>query len=379
MRARHDRRLVQKRLVGLVGVSLILAACSGSAASSAPAASQAAPSAAASAAAPTAAPSEPEKTLEIAYLSFAVANSYDAPMLAAAQAAAAAGNAKLTVFDANLEPPTQTKQLQDAIASGKYDGIITQPLFGAGLVEDVEKAIAAGIGVGNIDQILGADMTTAELPGRWPARERRVRAERARPQDRRARRRGVRRRRRTRATSATSSRSRPRPSTRPQEGVRRGDREPSRDQGRRRRASPSTRRRSASRPRRTCSPPTRTCRSSSAPTRPSPARSWRSSRHRGQGPARRLRRRHDRAPGHRCGRALRDRHADAGDRGSPRHRAAHRRHPDRRGVPGHGSAGDRSRTAASSPRPTSTSSCRSRSGRAESRRASAEPLRRPQP
>ena len=52
------------------------------------------------------------------------------------------------------------KQLQDATASGKYDAIITQPLFGAGMVEDVKKAIAAGIAVGNIDQVLGSDMTT---------------------------------------------------------------------------------------------------------------------------------------------------------------------------------------------------------------------------
>ena len=138
MRARHDGRLVRKRLLGLVGISLILAACSGSAASSAPAASQAAPTTAASAAAPTASPSAPEKTLEIAYLSFAVANSYDAPMLASAQAAAASGNAKLTVFDANLDPAAQTKQLQDATASGKFDAIITQPLYGAGLVADVD-------------------------------------------------------------------------------------------------------------------------------------------------------------------------------------------------------------------------------------------------
>jgi ribose transport system substrate-binding protein len=159
MRARLDHRLA-----GLLGIVVVLAACSGGGAASATPAS--APSAAASAAAPSAAapsaaPSEPAKTLEIAYLSFAVANSYDAPMLAAAQAAAAAGNAKLTVFDANLVPATQVKQLQDATASGKYDAIITQPLYGAGMVEDVKKAIAAGISVGNIDQVLGADMTTA--------------------------------------------------------------------------------------------------------------------------------------------------------------------------------------------------------------------------
>ena len=124
------------------------------------------------------------KTLELAYLSFAVANSYDAPMLAAAQAAAAAGNANLTVFDANLDPAAQVKQLQDAVASGKYDGIITQPLYGAGMVEDVKKAIAAGIAVGNIDQVLGSDMTTAGLAGRGPELERRLRPERARAQDR---------------------------------------------------------------------------------------------------------------------------------------------------------------------------------------------------
>jgi ribose transport system substrate-binding protein len=140
-------------------IAIMAAACSsGTTATSAPsAAASAAPSQAASAA-----PSVSDEPLEIAYLSFAVANSYDAPMLAAAQAAAAANNAKLTVFDANLDPAAQAKQLQDAVASGKFDGIITQPLFGAGLVEGVKQAIAAGIGVGNIDQILGSDQTTAD-------------------------------------------------------------------------------------------------------------------------------------------------------------------------------------------------------------------------
>ncbi len=107
------------------------------------------------------------KTLQLAYLSFAVANSYDAPMLAAAKAAASAGNAQLTVFDANNDPGTQTKQLQDAVASGKYDGIVLQPIYGAGLVTGVEAAIAKHVAVGNIDQILGADFTTAssQVPG----------------------------------------------------------------------------------------------------------------------------------------------------------------------------------------------------------------------
>lgn len=157
MRAHDVRWGARQRLVGLLGaVTLVAAACGGGTTVST------APSVAPTDGAATVAPSAPAETLEIAYLSFAVANSYDAPMLASAQAAAAAGNAKLTVFDANLDPAAQAKQLQDATASGKFDGIITQPLFGAGMVAGVEEAIAAGIGVANIDQILGEDMTTAE-------------------------------------------------------------------------------------------------------------------------------------------------------------------------------------------------------------------------
>jgi len=147
--------------VALAAVGLIVAACSGSAASTAP--SQAPPQSAApvESMAPEPSPT-PEETLELAYLSFAVANSYDAPMLAAAQAAAAAGNANITVFDANNDPAAQTQQLQDAVASGRFDGIITQPIYGAGLVEPVGEAIAAGVAVGNIDQVLGADLTTSD-------------------------------------------------------------------------------------------------------------------------------------------------------------------------------------------------------------------------
>jgi len=73
------------------------------------------------------------KHLTIAYLSFAVENSYDAPMLAAAEAVASDNNATLKVFDANNSPQTQYSQLQDVITSGQYDGIILQPIFGTGL------------------------------------------------------------------------------------------------------------------------------------------------------------------------------------------------------------------------------------------------------
>jgi ribose transport system substrate-binding protein len=134
---------------------LALAACSGGATTAPPAAT-------ANPGASAVAPSTPPKTLELAYISFAVANSYDAPMLAAAQAAAAGGNAHLAVMDGNLDPATQTKLLQDAVASGKYDGIVVQPVYGGALVTGVQDAISKGIAVGNIDQVLGTDFTTAK-------------------------------------------------------------------------------------------------------------------------------------------------------------------------------------------------------------------------
>ena len=143
--------------MAFAAVAILAVAACGGGATNAPTTAPTGTAAASVAASPT-----PEKTLELAYISFAVANSYDAPMLAAAQATAAAGNAHLTVMDGNLDPATQTKLLQDAIASGKYDGIVVQPVYGGALVTGVQDAISKGIAVGNIDQVLGTDFTTAK-------------------------------------------------------------------------------------------------------------------------------------------------------------------------------------------------------------------------
>jgi ribose transport system substrate-binding protein len=107
-----------------------------------------------------AAASTNNKPVRIAYLSFAVANSYDAPMLAAAQAVAKENNATIKVFDANNDPKKQFAQLQTATSSGDYDAIIVQPIFGTGLITGVQDAIAAGKKVVNMDQILGKDLST---------------------------------------------------------------------------------------------------------------------------------------------------------------------------------------------------------------------------
>ena len=113
------------------------------------------------------APASGGKPLSIAYLSFAVENSYDAPMLAAAQAVAADNHATLKVFDAYNSPQTQFSQLQNVIASGQYQGIILQPIFGTGLITLVKQAISRGVKVVNMDQILGPNLATdkPQVPG----------------------------------------------------------------------------------------------------------------------------------------------------------------------------------------------------------------------
>jgi ribose transport system substrate-binding protein len=100
------------------------------------------------------------KPLTIAYLSFAVDNSYDAPMLAAAEAVAQSDHASVKVFDAKNSAQTQYSQLQQVITSGQYTGVIVQPIVGTGLMSLVREAIARGIKVVNVDQILGPNLST---------------------------------------------------------------------------------------------------------------------------------------------------------------------------------------------------------------------------
>jgi ribose transport system substrate-binding protein len=116
-----------RRGAALAAAALMLAACSSSTSSSTSSSST------------NSASTSNSKHLTIAYLSFAVENSYDAPMLAAAEAVASDNNATLKVFDANNSPQTQYSQLQDVITSGQYDGIILQPIFGTGLISLVQQ------------------------------------------------------------------------------------------------------------------------------------------------------------------------------------------------------------------------------------------------
>src|SRR5262249_40094453 len=96
--------------------------------------------------------------------SVAGANRYGAPMRAAAKSVAKAQGASVTVLDAANDPKKQLAELQTAISSGQYDGIVVQPIFGPQLIPTVKQAIQKGLKVVNIDQILGANPSTAAPP-----------------------------------------------------------------------------------------------------------------------------------------------------------------------------------------------------------------------
>ncbi len=119
------------------------------------------------AAAQTSDAAAPAPGVRIAYLSFAAGSSYDAAMLASAQAAAAKGGAVLTVLDAKGNLATQAAQLQTAATSKRYDAIIVQPTSTTGLIAGVKRAIADKVKVVNVDKELGANPGTAapQVPG----------------------------------------------------------------------------------------------------------------------------------------------------------------------------------------------------------------------
>lgn len=102
------------------------------------------------------------KTLKIAYMSY-VNNSYDTPMIAAAQAYAKSVGASVTVFNADATPATQVTQLQDVLTNGTYTGVLLQPIYPPAEISEVKTVIQAKIPVVNIDQILGTNYTDTDI------------------------------------------------------------------------------------------------------------------------------------------------------------------------------------------------------------------------
>lgn len=99
---------------------------------------------------------------EVAYLSASSANTWLGASVKEMEKIADANGIKITEFDAQFNPALQTTQFQDAIASGRYGGIILVSINGPGAIPDVELAIKEGIEVVILNQVVGSDLTTSD-------------------------------------------------------------------------------------------------------------------------------------------------------------------------------------------------------------------------
>ena len=79
-----------------------------------------------------------------------------------AEVADAAGY-EVTEFDAAGDTQKQVSQCTDAVSSGRYVGMILEPLDGTTLVNCVESAIAAGIEIAVIETAVGPDPWNEEI------------------------------------------------------------------------------------------------------------------------------------------------------------------------------------------------------------------------
>lgn len=107
---------------------------------------------------------EPAEAVQVAYLSASSANTWLQSSNDAMQAIAAENNIELVEFDAQFDPAQQTQQFQDVIASGQYSGVVFVALAGAATQPDIEDALAAGLKVVTLNQVIGEDLSTTDSP-----------------------------------------------------------------------------------------------------------------------------------------------------------------------------------------------------------------------
>ena len=79
-----------------------------------------------------------------------------------AKEAAEAAGATVQVFDPAFDPAKQLNQVQDALASGKYDGFLIHAADANVVLPVIEEAIADGVKVVAVFNPMGPDLTTLE-------------------------------------------------------------------------------------------------------------------------------------------------------------------------------------------------------------------------
>ena len=89
------------------------------------------------------------KAVKLAVFLASSANTYwQASLEGAREAAGKLGNVDITVFDAQFDTNRQKSQLQDALASGRFDAWYIGPNDGTAIVPEIKQAIDKGVKVG---------------------------------------------------------------------------------------------------------------------------------------------------------------------------------------------------------------------------------------
>ena len=104
----------------------------------------------------------PKKTYNIAVLYYNP-SPYGIAQLKGAQEAAKKLGVSVTGFNPNNDPHLQQTQMQDAITTGKYQGMLVAALDGHALYPTIKQAIAKGIKVATVDYTLGLPQQQVNL------------------------------------------------------------------------------------------------------------------------------------------------------------------------------------------------------------------------
>ncbi len=148
---RSRRHALPGRMALIAAATLALAACGSSSATPGVSGSGAA-----------------HKTYRIAFLASSSQNGYNQAVYQGIQAEASKlGNVQTTILDGQFSASVQFNQVQDAVASGKYDGIVIVPSDTVGIAAAIPAAKDKNIPVVTVLFPIGPNLTqlTPQVPG----------------------------------------------------------------------------------------------------------------------------------------------------------------------------------------------------------------------
>lgn len=109
------------------------------------------------------APATDDEPIRLAVFELATANAYSQKnMEGVRKAAEELGNVEFDVFDGAFDGAKQLQQVQDALATGRYQGLLVFPNDSVGLVPGAQEAAADGIPVVAAYAPIGTDLETGE-------------------------------------------------------------------------------------------------------------------------------------------------------------------------------------------------------------------------